>query len=127
MSTYSMLSNGAPPPDEQIDVLRVRLSHCDRSAVVSELYAADMLLATWATDLDKTRTLDFEVTFADGYTFCGSYEHGRYRKTRRPSLSRFVRLIFKSLMQTPPSWPEGVAFVTKPTAEFSRYFVGSAS
>lgn len=112
-----------PPAGEPIDILRVRLTRSERSAVVSELYTADTLLNAWAADVGQALAFSFEVTFADGCTFCGQYRQGKGRRSR-PSLSRVVRRVFKSLRQSPPAWPEGIAFLKGPTAEFSRYAVG---
>jgi len=82
---------------EPIDVRRIRLvAPAGACAVVSEFRTADQVLARWIDHErgGKTRRqFSFEITFVDGYTFCGCYEFWRGAR-RRPSLTRFVRALF---------------------------------
>lgn len=91
-------------PPEPIDVRRIRLSQpAGASAVVSEFRTADKVLAHWI-DGDRgsrparadRRLFSFEITFVDGYTFCGSYEFWRGAR-RRPSLTQCVRSLFNAM------------------------------
>jgi hypothetical protein len=100
---------------EPIDVRRIRLiAPAGACAVVSEFRTADQVLARWIDHERgaKTRrrfTFDiiFEITFDDGYRFCGCYEFWRGAR-RRPSLTRFVQAVFHAA---------GVA-------DLSRYAIG---
>ena len=101
-----------PSRPEPIDVRRIRLiAPAGACAVVSEFRAADQVLARWI-DHERggkaRRQFGFEITFVDGYTFCGCYEFWRGAR-RRPSLTRFVRALFHAAG----------------TADLSRYAVDS--
>jgi hypothetical protein len=111
------------PNDEQFGVVRIKLLQEGCSAVVAELRAADQLVVKWSDS--KGRALDFEMTFDDGCSVHGRYEYER-SKTRRPSLSRFMRETFKSLREDPPRWPNGLQFLAVPTADPSRYVIEGA-
>lgn len=91
-------------PSEPIDVRRIRLVQAaGTSAVVSEFRAADQVLARWIgceRGRAARREFTFEITFVDGYTFCGCYEFWRSAR-RQPSLTRFVRAMFTALAAPP--------------------------
>lgn len=111
------------PADEPIEVIRIRLLRAGGSAIVRELRDADILLARWAATNKSDRSLGFEVTFADGCSLSGCYDYGRSKK-RRPSLSRFMRQLFKGLrQQVPASWPRGTRFIAVPNADLARYVI----
>lgn len=90
---------------EPIEVCRIRLMQAAGTcAVVSEFRTADAVLDRWVgrergrvngknTRSPARREFDFEITFVDGYTFCGCYEFWRGAR-RRPSLTQFVRGLF---------------------------------
>ena len=84
-------------PCEAIDVARIRLIQtAGTSAVVSEFRTADRVLDRWVgrgRQGEAHRAFRFEITFVDGYTFCGCYEFWRAAR-RRPSLTLFVRRQF---------------------------------
>lgn len=93
---------------EAIDVRRIRLAQATgTTAVVSEFRTADQVLARWTareggakTPRRVVRQFTFEITFTDGYTFCGCYEFRRGSSNgtrRRPSLTHFVRTIFSAM------------------------------
>lgn len=102
---------------EPIEVRRIRLMQAaGTSAVVSEFRAADQVLARWIgceRGRAARREFSFEITFTDGYTFCGCYEFWRSAR-RQPSLTRFVRAMFMDLAAP----PAGVAPV-----DLSRYAI----
>jgi hypothetical protein len=83
-----------PAPGEAIDVARIRLTQdAGTSAVVSEFRTADRVLDRWVgrgRHGAAHREFSFEITFVDGYTFCGCYAFWRGAR-RRPSLTLFVR------------------------------------
>lgn len=94
-------------PPEPIGVRRIRLAQAaGASAVVAEFRAADQVLARWVDRVPcsgrnrlerlERRRFTFEITFVDGYTFCGCYEFGQGAR-RRPSLTHFVRGIFSAM------------------------------
>lgn len=89
-----MPSTTHPAPREAIDVARIRLTQAaGTSAVVSEFRTADRVLDRWVgrgRQGAAHRAFSFEITFVDGYTFCGCYEFWRAAR-RRPSLTLFVR------------------------------------
>lgn len=108
--------------DERIEVVRVKLTCAGGSAVVSELRAADLLLARWLENGAGSPALSFEVTFVDGYAFRGCYAHDGRRKGK-PSVSRFVRSVFKGLRTLPGAPPDGVQFLSMPSADLTRYAI----
>jgi hypothetical protein len=81
-------------PFEAIEVSRIRLTQAaGASAVVSEFRTADRVLDRWVgrgRQGAAHREFAFEITFVDGYTFCGCYAFWRGAR-RRPSLTLFVR------------------------------------
>lgn len=83
-----------PHPDEKIDVTKIRITLAGiHAAVLGEFRAADRLLSAWADDVKDIFEVDFEVTFQDGYAYCGHYAYRR-RSRGRPSLSKFVQREF---------------------------------
>lgn len=122
-STTASASNEHVAP-ELIDVQRIKLSRPGgATAVVSELRTADSVLHRWAEGIGFERVLSFEVTFVDGYTLCGSFEFGT-SKRQRPSLTRLVQRVFTEAQGDLQTWPDGTAFVSVRTCDFSRYAVG---
>lgn len=76
---------------EKIDAVRICLMGQKHTmAVLGEFRSADRLLAAWAGQATRTISVDFRVTFFDGFVLCGCY-HYRGRARRKPSLSTFVR------------------------------------
>lgn len=76
---------------EKIDAVRICLMGRQHAmAVLGEFRAADRVLAGWVAQTRHTISVDFRVTFCDGFVLCGCY-HYRRRTRRKPSLSTFVR------------------------------------
>lgn len=92
-----LASKGEAAANEQIEVARIRVMRSSRqTAVVGEFRAADRVVADWADHTSESCTFNFEITFVDGYVFCGCYEYPR-RSRYRPSLSGFVRRAFSEV------------------------------
>lgn len=92
------------PPDEKIEAVRIRLHGAAQTmAVLSEFRTADRLLASWLDRSNGAASVDFQVTFCDGFVFCGCYRH-RKRKRNRPALSAFVRSSLDALTAAQPAW-----------------------
>lgn len=80
--------------DEQIDVVRIRLSTpAHTTALLSEYRSADRVLASWACNQD-CNPVDFEITYFDGYVMRGCYEFFKRGKLRR-SFSAHVRRLLR--------------------------------
>ena len=78
---------------EQIDVARVCIRAASRRvAVFGEMRAADRALLAWREGGVEPCKVDVEVTFVDGYVFCGCYEYAR--RGKRPSVAGFLRRAF---------------------------------
>lgn len=76
---------------EKIDAVRICLMGQQHTmAVLGEFRSADRVLAAWAGQATRTISIDFRVTFFDGFVLCGSYQYRRQSR-RKPSLSTFVR------------------------------------
>lgn len=88
---------------EPIGLRRIRLAQAaGASAVAGELRAADQVLVRRVDRVPcsgrkrlERRRFTFEITFGDGYTFCGCDEFGQGAR-RRPSLTHVVRGIFSA-------------------------------
>jgi hypothetical protein len=122
MTKFRLVHGGYAAASEQIDVVRVKLLVPGGSAVVSELRAADLVLAKWVSDGLGSHALDYEITFNDGFAF-----HGRYRQRKKakvmPSFTRMVRQVFKELQELPNTLPPGTKFLRAPTADLTRYAI----
>lgn len=76
---------------EKIDAVRICLMNRQQAtAVLGEFRTADRVLATWIGPATRAISIDFRVTFFDGFVLCGCYQYRR-RARRKPSLSTFVR------------------------------------
>ena len=79
--------------DEPIEVARVCIRAASRRvAVCGEMRAADRFLLAWRDQENIPCKVEVEVTFVDGYVFCGCYEYAR--RGKRPSVAGFVRSAF---------------------------------
>lgn len=83
--------------DEKIDAVRIRLTGQSRAmAVLAEFRSADRVLACWLAQARQPVSIDFQVTFCDGFVLCGCYQLRR-RSRCKPSLSNFVRATLDAL------------------------------
>jgi hypothetical protein len=79
--------------DEKIDAVRIRLTgHARAMAVLAEFRSADRVLAGWIAQARQPVSIDFQVTFCDGFVLCGCYQYRR-RSRCKPSLSNYVRAV----------------------------------
>lgn len=119
MSEATHQTHCSAPADEQIEVVKIKLIRKGGSAVVGEWHTADLLLAKWAKHPEE-KSLGFEVVFGDGNALSGNYVFGE-RATGRPSLSRFIRRVFKQLTdEAEPVLETGCAFRMQPL-NLARY------
>jgi len=83
---------------EPIDVVRIRLSMpASATALISEYRSADQVLAQWACRAGggaAGNTVDYEITFFDGYVMRGCYPFFRRGKLKR-SFSSHVRALLR--------------------------------
>lgn len=90
--------------DEKIEAVRIRLHGAPHTMVVlSEFRQADRVLASWIERGCGETSVDFQVTFCDGFVFCGCYRH-RKRKRTQAALSTFVRAALQALTAHQPAW-----------------------
>ncbi|SFI32657.1 hypothetical protein SAMN04515618_11783 [Collimonas sp. OK307] len=89
--TFPKIASG-----ESIEVVKIRIARASTQfvAVVGEFRTAEKLLSAWGNCSNDYFECDFEITFLDGFVFCGRYELWKKSKTR-PSFSTFVK---KSLL-----------------------------
>lgn len=111
--------SGLLPNDERIEIVRIKLTRKGSSAVVYEWHAADLLLAKWA-NAPGEKSLAFEIVFGDGNAFVGKYVYGE-RVDGRPSLSSFIRRIFKRLCDVSTPTLEAECFFLQPPSNLARY------
>jgi hypothetical protein len=88
---------------EPVDVVRIRLSMpTNATALLSEYRSADKVLAQWACQCERDMdvdTVDYEITFFDGYVMRGCYSFFRRGKLKR-SFSSHIRALMR---QDPPA------------------------
>ena len=83
--------------DEKIDAVRIRLMDAAHTtAVLGEFRSADRVLAGWLAQATHAISIDFQVTFFDGFVLCGCYQSRRRAKCA-PSLSNFVRAALEAM------------------------------
>lgn len=89
--------------DEKIEAIRIRMREATHStAVLAEFRAADRVLAGWLARSGTEISIDFQVTFCDGFVFCGCY-HFRKLKRCRLSLTNHVRTSLEALKAEQPA------------------------
>jgi hypothetical protein len=83
---------------EPVDVVRIRLSTLtNATALLSEYRSADKVLARWASQAEHDTgmdTVDYEITFFDGYVMRGCYPFFRRGKLTR-SFSSHIRALMR--------------------------------
>lgn len=89
--------------EEMIEAIRIRLYNAHTTAVLTEFRAADRVLAGWLVKPRGALTIDFQVTFCDGFVFFGCYKYDK-RKRCVPRLSDFVRTSLEALTAAQPAW-----------------------
>jgi hypothetical protein len=119
MGQVILQPSGLLPDDEQIEIVRIKLTRKGCSAVVYEWHAADLLLAKWAQTPGE-KALEFEIVFGDGNAFVGKYAYGD-KTTGRPSLSSFIRRTFKRLCDVSAPILEAECFFLRPPSNLARY------
>lgn len=76
---------------EKIDAVRICLmGEPHAMAVLGEFRSADRVLARWLAQTTHAISVDFQVTFFDGFVLCGCYQFRR-RAGRNPSFRNHVR------------------------------------